>query len=85
MYRWSCEPVLNQAFEEELVCPFDIRPQTLNPQLMISDKDFAPAGGKFALKLSMVRDNTNIVESCDVFVQKKFDEVAQQSVTFSVS
>jgi hypothetical protein len=53
---------------DEAVCPFDVRPLTLNPQLVISDKDFSPAGSKFDLTLNMVRENTNIVESCSVEV-----------------
>jgi hypothetical protein len=77
MYRWTCSPVLNQMMADEAVCPFDTRPLSLNPQLVISDKDFDPPGGKFELTLNMVRDNTNVVESCSVSVQKKFNESAQ--------
>ena len=49
-----------------VTCPFDNRPLSLNPQLVIADKDFSPAGGKFELTLNMVRNNTNVVESCTV-------------------
>lgn len=71
-YRWTCTPALNQVLADEAVCPFDVRPLTLNPQLVISDKDFKPPGSKFELTLNMVRENTNIVESCSVIVQKQF-------------
>ena len=33
----------------------------------------------------MVRENTNIVESCSVIVNKKFSENAQEQVTLTVS
>lgn len=45
---------------------------------MISDDQFQPAGAKFDLTLNMVRQNTNIVESCSVIVQKKFSEATQE-------
>ena len=77
LYRWTCSPILNQMMAEDAVCPFDVRPLTLNPQLVISDSDFSPAGSKFELTLNMVRDNTNVVENCSVIVQKNFDENAQ--------
>lgn len=85
MYRWTCSPLLNQMLADEAECPFDTRPLSLNPQLVISDKDFNPPGSKFELTLNMVRDNTNVVESCSVIVQKKFDESAQNQVTLSVT
>ena len=66
-YRWTCNPVLNQMLTD-VKCPFENRPLSLNPQLVIADKDFTPAGGKFELSLNMVRENTNIVKSCHVFV-----------------
>lgn len=85
MYRWTCSPVLNQLMADEAVCPFDSRPLTLNPQLVISDSDFSPAGSKFEMTLNMVRDNTNIVESCSVLVQKEFDASNQKQVTLAVT
>lgn len=84
LYRWTCAPTLNQILSEDPVCPFETRPLTLNPQLMISDKEFSPSGAKFELTLSMVRQNTNIGESCSVFVQKKFTETAQEEMLFTV-
>lgn len=75
-YRWTCTPVLNQMLLDA-TCPFENRPLSLNPNLKITDEDFSPAGGKFELALEMVRQNTNIVESCSVFVQKKFKETQQ--------
>lgn len=73
-YRWTCTPVMNQMLGEDAVCPFETRPLTTNPQLIIKDEDFSPAGGKFELTLNMVKQNSNIVENCSVFVQKQFAE-----------
>ena len=84
-YRWTCAPSADAMFSAEAKCPFEVRPLTLNPQLMIADQDFSPAGSKFELNLNMVRQNTNIIQKCSVFVQKKFKETAQEPKTFIVS
>lgn len=84
-YKWSCTPVLDQLVSDtEAVCPFETSPVSLNPHKKISSKDFNPAGAKFELTLSMLRDNSNIVEKCSVFVQKKFNENAQKDVIFAM-
>lgn len=84
-YRWSCTPVLNQMLSNDAVCPFENRPLTSNPQLIIKDEDFSPDGSKFELTLNMVKPNSNIAESCSVFVQKQFSETSQEQVTLVVS
>jgi len=61
-YRWTCAPSADAMFSEEAKCPFEIRPLTLNPQLVIADAEFSPAGSKFELNLNLVRQNTNIIE-----------------------
>ena len=74
----------DQLLSEEAACPFDNKPVSLNPQLVISDEDFSPPGAKFELTLNMVKENSNVVESCSVQVQKKFSESTQSIATFSV-
>lgn len=84
-YRWTCTPVLNQMLSGEAECPFEARPLTTNPQLIIKDEDFKPAGSKFELTLNMMKQNSNIEESCSVFVQKQFSETSQDQVTLVVT
>ena len=69
LYRWSCTPVLDSLTSgQKAVCPFETSPVSLNPQMKILSKDYNPPGVKFQLTLSMLRDNTNIIEKCSVFV-----------------